>query len=96
MQLAEHYNGSYKKQNELIDGIGLGGAAAFFGSDEQPDMSLFISEGGCIIMAHRLENDVNQLVEKIGPERALDIARELGEITELLDAIVPNEKAASR
>ena len=43
-----------------------------------------------------VESILNQLVEKIGPERALYIARELGEITELLDAIVPNEKAASR
>ena len=35
---------------------------------------------------------LNQLVTKIGPERALYIARELGEITEILDNIVPNEK----
>ena len=39
---------------------------------------------------------LNQLVAKIGPERALHIARELHEITEILDAIVPNEKTASR
>lgn len=35
---------------------------------------------------------LNQLVSKIGPERALFIARELGEITEILDGIVPGEK----
>jgi len=35
---------------------------------------------------------LNQLVNRIGPERALFIARELGEITEILDGIVPNDK----
>lgn len=35
---------------------------------------------------------LNQLVNKIGPERALFIAKELGEITEILDGIVPGEK----
>ncbi|MBQ8619315.1 MAG: winged helix DNA-binding protein [Clostridia bacterium] len=35
---------------------------------------------------------LNQLVSKIGPERALFIAKELGEITEILDGIVPGEK----
>ena len=39
---------------------------------------------------------LNQLVNKIGPERALYIARELGEITEILDGIVPSEKNAPR
>lgn len=39
---------------------------------------------------------LNQLVNKIGPERALSIAMELHEITELLDGIVPNEKASQR
>ena len=33
-----------------------------------------------------------QLIVKIGPDRALHIARELGEITEILDGIVPGEK----
>lgn len=35
---------------------------------------------------------LNQLVSKIGPERALLVAKELGEITEILDGIVPSEK----
>lgn len=35
---------------------------------------------------------LNQLVSKIGAERALSVARELAEITEILDGIVPNEK----
>ena len=35
---------------------------------------------------------LNQLINKIGPERALFIAKELGEITEILDGIVPGEK----
>ena len=35
---------------------------------------------------------LNQLVTRIGAERALFIARELGEITEILDNIVPNDK----
>ena len=35
---------------------------------------------------------LNQLVTKIGAERALYIAKELSEITEILDGIVPNEK----
>lgn len=35
---------------------------------------------------------LNQLVAKIGPERALCIAKELGEVTEILDNIVTNEK----
>ena len=35
---------------------------------------------------------LDQLVSKIGPERALYIARELGEITEILDGIVPSDK----
>ena len=39
---------------------------------------------------------LNQLVNKIGPERALYIARELGEITEILDGIVPSEKNSPR
>lgn len=43
-----------------------------------------------------VEAILNQLVEKIGSERALLIARELGEITEILDHIVPGEKNASR
>ena len=43
-----------------------------------------------------VEAILNQLVEKIGSERALLIARELGEITEILDHIVPVEKNASR
>ena len=37
-----------------------------------------------------------QLVERIGCERALFIARELGEITEILDGIVPGEKTVQR
>ena len=39
-----------------------------------------------------VEAILNQLVEKIGADRALFIARELSEITEILDGIVPNEK----
>ena len=35
---------------------------------------------------------LNQLVTQIGAERALYIAKELSEITEILDGIVPNEK----
>ena len=35
---------------------------------------------------------LNQLINQIGPERALFIAKELGEITEILDGIVPGEK----
>ena len=35
---------------------------------------------------------LNQLVTKVGAERALYIAKELSEITEILDGIVPNEK----
>ena len=35
---------------------------------------------------------LNQLVTRIGAERALFIARELGEITEILDNIVPTDK----
>lgn len=35
---------------------------------------------------------LNQLISKIGPERALHIAKELGEITEILDGIVSGEK----
>ncbi|MBQ7886747.1 MAG: winged helix DNA-binding protein [Clostridia bacterium] len=35
---------------------------------------------------------LNQLIAKIGPERALLVAKELGEITEILDDIVTNEK----
>lgn len=35
---------------------------------------------------------LNQLVSKIGPDRALFVARELGEITEILDGIVSSEK----
>ncbi|MBE5798997.1 MAG: MarR family transcriptional regulator [Clostridiales bacterium] len=40
----------------------------------------------------RVNAILDQLVSKIGPERALSIAKELGEITEILDGIVPNEK----
>ena len=39
-----------------------------------------------------VEAILNQLVKQIGAERALHIAKELGEITDLLDNIVPNEK----
>jgi len=38
---------------------------------------------------HRnVEDILNQLVDKIGPDRALFVSRELGEITEILDGIV--------
>ena len=39
-----------------------------------------------------IEAILNQLITQIGTERALFIARELGEITELLDGIVSDEK----
>lgn len=39
-----------------------------------------------------VEAILNQLVSKIGPERALLVAKELGDITEILDSIVLNEK----
>ena len=42
---------------------------------------------------HKSVNAIlNQLVVRIGAERALSISRELNEITEILDSIVPNEK----
>jgi len=43
-----------------------------------------------------VEAILDQLVAKIGPERALFIARELGEITEILDNIVSDDKPALR
>ena len=43
-----------------------------------------------------VEAILNQLVAKIGSERALFIARELGEITEILDNIVSDDKPALR
>jgi len=39
-----------------------------------------------------VEKILSRLVEKIGPDRALFVARELGEITEILDTIVSKEK----
>lgn len=39
-----------------------------------------------------IEEILSQLIERIGADRALMIARELGEITEILDAIVSKEK----
>ncbi len=60
---------------------------------------ILLTEAG--VNAYRQEHKnvdaiLNQLVNKIGPERALFIAKELGEITELLDVIVPNDKSSSR
>ena len=60
---------------------------------------ILLTESG--VNAYREEHKnvdaiLNQLVNKIGPERALSIAMELHEITELLDGIVPNEKASQR
>jgi len=43
-----------------------------------------------------VEAILDQLVAKIGSERALFIARELGEITEILDNIVSDDKPALR
>ena len=39
---------------------------------------------------------LNQLVAQIGPERALFVARELSEITTILDGIVSGDQTASR
>lgn len=43
-----------------------------------------------------VEAILNQLVDRIGSHRALFIARELGEITEILDSIISDEKTAPR